>query len=93
MKFEFEVTQTITIELDERAFTEEFMAEFRKSFFSFYEIEEHAEHIAQLQARGVIDLEGWGSGSTFIEGYGPAEDFGIKAKSGNLDVYQIGPIT
>ena len=92
MRFGFQVTQTITVDLDERKFTEEFMEEFRQSFYPFYEIEEHAEHIAQLQARGIVDLEGWGSDSVFVEGYGPVGEFGIKTKVGALDIYQVGPI-
>ncbi|MEW9304739.1 hypothetical protein [Labrys neptuniae] len=76
MKFRIEVCQTVEVELDEAKFTPAFMEEFRKSFFPFFEIGEHAEHIAQLVARGVIDT----SPSYFIEGYGPAKDMGIKAE-------------
>jgi len=74
--FEIDVTQTVRVVLDGRKFDEAFIAEFRQSFYDFDTLEEHAEHIAQLQARGVIDLTATGE---FIEGYGPSEEMGIKA--------------
>ena len=66
------VTQEVTVTVDETKFTPEFMAEFRASFFPFDTLEEHVEHLAQLAARGVAD------NGTFIEGYGPAADMGIR---------------
>ena len=39
-------------------------------------MQDHAEHIAQLQARGIIDLQ---NTPDFIEGYGPSEVMGISA--------------
>lgn len=75
--FRVAVTQIVEVSLDASKFDEAFMAEFRKSFYSFDTIEEHAEHIAQLQARGMIDVE---FTPEFIEGYGPSEEMGIKAK-------------
>ena len=82
-KFTVQVTQLIEVELDESKFDEQFMSEFRASFYSFDTIEEHAEHIAQLQARGLIDLE---CGTEFIEGYGPSQDMGIKARCVETDM-------
>lgn len=78
------VVQTLTIEIDESKFDETFMEEFRASFFPFFTIEDHLEHIAQLQARGVIDLE-WNK-NEFIEGYGPATEMGIRLVSYDLHV-------
>lgn len=72
--FTVEVTQVVTVELDETKFDEAFMQEFREGFYRFHTLDQHAEHIAQLEARGMID--DW---KPFIEGYGPAEDMGIKA--------------
>ena len=77
-RFTVLVTQEIEVELDEAQFTEEFMEEFRASFFGYSTIEEHAEHIAQLQARGIIDLEG--RATEFVEGYGPSEEMGINTR-------------
>ncbi len=69
-------TQFVKIHLNEGAFTEEFMKEFRDSFYPFFRIEEHAEHIAQLIACGIceeIHID-YNSGQ-FIEGYGLIDEF------------------
>ncbi|WDA37827.1 hypothetical protein [Sphingobium sp. YC-XJ3] len=76
-KFKVIVEQEVTVELDETKFDEAFMQEFRESFFSFDSLDEHAEHIAQLVARGLVEL-GW-ERADFIEGYGHAHEMGIKA--------------
>lgn len=75
------VTSTINIELKEEAFTEQFMEDFRKSFFPFFDLEDHAKHIAQLLAREVIEeVEGKYRGvEQFVEGYGRIGDFVSKA--------------
>lgn len=72
MKFDTEYTSYWTVELDENKFTKDFMAEFRESFYPFYALEDHAEHITQLYARGVVE------GDEFIEGYGKPSEAGIK---------------
>ena len=87
--FTIEVTQTIEVELDPAKFDDAFMEEFRESFFPFYDLEDHAEHIAQLQARGVIDLEGYISPNTFVEGYGPVQDMGIKARVIDTEIDRV----
>jgi len=73
MKFEVEVTQTVEVELDETKFTDEFMEEYRECFYNHVTIEDHAKHLAQLEARGMTT----GMPDEFIEGYGPVKDFGI----------------
>lgn len=75
--FRVTVTQIIEVTLDASAFSESFMQEFRDDFYEFDAIEDHAEHIAQLHARGLFD---GGSYDEFIEGYGPAKDMGIRAR-------------
>lgn len=77
MKLTIMVEQEIEVEVDESKFDEKFMEEFRKSFYQLDDIEDHMMHIAQLQARGIIDLS---IIPEFIEGYGPSQDMGIKAK-------------
>lgn len=72
-KFTNEVTQTVEVTLDETKFTEEWMADWRKSFYPFHTIQDHAQHLAQLCARGIVDP--W---TTFIEGYGPPHEMGIE---------------
>lgn len=72
------VTQIVEVDLDPAKFDDEFMEEFREGFFSFDTLGQHAEHLAQLHARGVIEGE---HGDEFIEGYGPAKDMGIRART------------
>lgn len=62
-KFECRVIreEEYEVEFNEEVCNEEWMEEFRKSFYSFHTLEEHAEHIAQFRAR---------FGKRFIEGYG-----------------------
>lgn len=70
-KFKTLLTFEVEVELDEAKFDEAFLAEFRESFYPFFDVERHVEHIAQLEARGLLD--------DFTEGYGPIKDMGIKA--------------
>ncbi len=74
MKKQIAVTRVVEIEVDEAKFTPEFMNEFRASMYNFRTLDQHLEHLAQLYARDVIDDR------SFIEGYGRAEEMGIKAK-------------
>lgn len=82
--FRISVTQTIDITLDDAKFDSRFMTEFRQHFFAFDTIEEHAEHLAQLQARGIHDLSPFVS--EFVEGYGPSHDMGIKGTVRSTDI-------
>lgn len=86
MKYRVVVTQFVEVELDESKFDDKFMEEFRASFYQFDNITEHVEHIAQLQARGVIDLE---CTPEFIEGYGPSNEMGIKARNVELEITDV----
>ncbi|MFZ2992560.1 MAG: hypothetical protein WA061_02480 [Microgenomates group bacterium] len=63
-KIKVEVVQTkeIEVELDDEIITDEFNADFRKYFYPFYDLEDHAEHLAQFRARFEDE--------SFIEGYG-----------------------
>jgi hypothetical protein len=83
--FTVEVTQIITVTLDESKFDDTFMEEFRESFYQFDTLEEHAEHLAQLEARGLVN-----DYKPFIEGYGPAEEMGIKLKAGPAHTEVVG---
>lgn len=70
------VTQTVNVDLKPEAFTDAFMEEFRGSFFPFYDVEEHAQYIAQMIARGVYGEVQKGLPKTeFFEGYGPIGEF------------------
>lgn len=85
--FQVEVTQLVEVTLDESKFDEAFMEEFRHSFYQFDTIEEHAEHLAQLHARGVVELDSY-SGE-FVEGYGPQGEMGIKARTLDTDMQVV----
>lgn len=74
--FTMEVTQTVVVSLDEAKFDDDFMQEFRESFYPFWSLEDHAAHIAQLVARGLADRD---RPSEFVEGYGPLSELGISA--------------
>lgn len=87
-RFLIDVTQTVEVELDETKFDADFMQEFRDGFYDFDTIEEHAEHIAQLHARGLFD---GGSYDEFIEGYGPSQDMGIRARVVGTEIERVRP--
>lgn len=71
MKRSVDCRTTVIVEVDETKFTEQFMQEFRQSFFPFCTLEEHIGHLGQLAARGMFRDD-------FVEGYGPPADMGIK---------------
>lgn len=72
-KFEVEVLRTVLVSIDETKFTKEFYDEFTSYIDSTMDnLEDHIEHLAWLFAAGRAD------DTDFIEGYGPAKDFGIK---------------
>ena len=77
-KFRRIVTVTIEVELDETKFTPEFYAEYTANFSPYNTLEDHADHIAWMQATGVEDMSG--RRNPFVEGYGPAKDMGISAR-------------
>lgn len=66
------VEQIVEVSIDDTKFTPEFMAEFRRTMYPFDSVDRHIEHLAQLYARGAADE------FSFIEGYGPASELGIK---------------
>lgn len=84
--FKIEVRQTIEVELDEAKFDDAFMAEFRQYHYPFFDLKDHAKHIAQLQARGAIDVE---RTVDFVEGYGRSEEMGIKARVVETDIEAV----
>lgn len=74
MKKKVLATIVVEVEVDESKFTEEFMREFRESFYDFDSIDKHIKHLAQLYARGFA-----GDGAfDFIEGYGHPREMGIR---------------
>ena len=77
-KYKVEVTQMVTVEIDEAKFTSDFQSEFREVFYPFRTVQDHVEHLAQLHARGLS--------SNFIEGYGDIKDFGIRFSAETVDI-------
>lgn len=72
-KYEVEVVRTVLVTIDETKFTPEFLEEFSDYISSsIHDIQSHIEHLAWTFAAGRADDD------QFIEGYGPAKDFGIK---------------
>ncbi|MCG3089154.1 hypothetical protein [Sporosarcina cyprini] len=60
-KCEVERTDRYEIEFDENVCNEQWMEDFRSVFYDFYDLEEHARHIAQFRARfGSREIEGYG---------------------------------
>ncbi len=75
-----EVTQTIEVEVDEKKFTPNFMSDFKKHFYDFDSVDDHIKHIAQMEARGLIQRE-----DQFVEGYGNLDDMGIFVSTNGQD--------
>lgn len=71
-EYSFVCTQGVDLVLKEDAFTPEFLKEFAETICE-YSIKDHAEHIAQLVARGIVDPLFFSS--QFIEGYGHLGEF------------------
>lgn len=74
-----EVTQFIEVTVDESMFTDGFMEEFREHFYPFSSISDHIEHLAALEAGGLL------CGKDFIEGYGEREEMGISVKTESME--------
>ena len=77
--FDVEVIQTVRVTLDASKFTPAFMAEFQRTITPLFDLEEHAEYLADLAARGVAELNSHVP-DEFVEGYGPIGDMGISAE-------------
>ena len=73
-KIQVLVSQYVDVVINTDKLDAAFMAEFRESFYPFETVEQHAEHIAQLAARNLIDNH---RPDQFVEGYGPLAEMGI----------------
>lgn len=72
MKRTVRTTVVVDVEVDESKFTPAFMESFRSTMYDFRTIDDHVAHLGQMHARGLCD------DFSFIEGYGPAKDMGIR---------------
>lgn len=73
-----EVTQIVEVSIDETKLTPEWMQGFRDVCYSYHDVDDHLGHLAQLEARGITYQPH--VNNSFIEGYGNADDMGIKAR-------------
>jgi hypothetical protein len=73
-----EVTQIVEVTIDETKLTPEWMASFRDIFYNYHSVNDHLGHLAQLEARGLTYQPH--VNNSFIEGYGNANDLGIKIR-------------
>ncbi len=64
---------TVEVEMDDAAFTPDFMAEFGNVISPGFDLEDHAEYIAWMECRGLLQPD-------FTEGYGPLAPLGISAR-------------
>lgn len=71
-EFEVQVIQTVKVSLDEEKLTDEFNEAFSEVFFYADCLEDHAEHLAQMEARSLIGFD------KFVEGYGDLRDLNCK---------------
>ena len=69
-KYTLEVTQTITVELDGEKLNDQFNKEFSRHFYPMDSLDDHAKHLAHLEACGMISLS--------VEGYGDLAAMNIK---------------
>lgn len=82
--YEVEVSRIVRVTLDETKFTKEFYDEFTSYIDSSMDsLDTHVEHLAWTFAAGRAD------DTDFIEGYGPAKDFGIKFQEIDDDVVNV----
>lgn len=72
-KFEVTVTQTVLIEIDDEKINDDFNKVFSEFMFPASCCEDHAEHLAQMEARGLIGFD------KFVEGYGDIRSLNCKA--------------
>jgi hypothetical protein len=76
MKRNVEVTFLVEVEIDETKLTPEFMEHFRQYFYDFESVDEHIEHLAQLEARNLIG----DTPDSVIEGYGKKSQWSLKTR-------------
>lgn len=67
-EFVVEVTHTVLVKLDDEQINDEFNEAFSSMMWEIDGLEDHAEHLAQMEARGLIGFD------KFVEGYGDLRD-------------------
>ena len=79
-KFSVYVNQLVEVEIDDEVINDEFINGFKEYMYEFDSLRDHAEHLAQLEARGLIGLDG------FVEGYGTLKGSNIKVNVTETDI-------
>lgn len=82
-----DVRRSVKVFVDKAKFTPQFMEEYRASFAPYYDLHDHIKHLGWLYATGRID--GWPG--EFIEGYGPAQEMGIRFEDDGSDETEVRP--
>jgi len=66
--FEVEVVFTVKVTIDDEKINGDFIEKFKEDFYQFDRLKDHAGHLAQMEARGLIGI------SNFVEGYGDLKE-------------------
>ncbi len=74
MKYRVMIRSYVTVEIPKKAINAEFIKSFAEYMYPFDSVEEHAGHLGQLAARGLIPS------NDFVEGYGDIAEMGIKVQ-------------
>lgn len=79
-QYSVEITTQVEVRIDESLWPEQRMEEFRKDFYPFRSLRQHADHVASAYARGIVD-----SDDSFMEGYGILREAGITIVDSNTE--------
>ena len=72
--FTVEVTQTVQVVLDDENLNDEFNKVFSEVMWDVDSLEDHAKHLAQMEARSMIGFD------KFVEGYGSLKEMNCAVK-------------
>ncbi len=72
--FTVEVTQTVEVVLDDQHLNDDFNKQFGEYMWDVSGLEDHAKHLAQMEARGLIGFD------RQVEGYGDLRDMNGSVK-------------
>jgi hypothetical protein len=74
-----EVTQEVRVVIDDEKINNEFNEAFSAMMWDVDCPEDHAKHLAQMKARGMIGMD------NFVEGYGKLEDMNIEVSANHCN--------
>ncbi len=79
-EYSVEVTTYLTVKIDEDVISDEFNEVFSDGIFPADCSEDHAEHLAEMETRGLIGFD------RFVEGYGDLMDLSCSVKVDDISV-------